>query len=193
MSIGFERTDHILSLIWTSLTWPRLGLAALEDPDDRERKPMKILETKRLILRHLVPEDLDSLFALYGDREVRRHFPEGVLTYEETKEELEWFLDGDPDHPELGLWATIHKETDRFIGRCGLIPWTIDDALEIEVAYLLDKQYWKQGLGAEAAQALVRYGFEQLQLPRLIALIDPAHQASIRTAESAGLRFERAI
>jgi RimJ/RimL family protein N-acetyltransferase len=154
---------------------------------------MKILETRRLILRRLLPEDLDSLFALYSDPEVRRHFPEGVLTREETKEELEWFLDGHPDHPELGLWATIHKETGRFLGRCGLIPWTIDGALEIEVAYLLDKQYWRQGLGTEAARALVRHGFEQLQLPRLIALIDPAHQASIRTAESAGLRFEREV
>jgi len=154
---------------------------------------MTILETRRLIFRRLLPEDLDSLFALYGDPAVRRYFPEGVLTREETKEELEWFLHGHPDHPELGLWATIHKETDRFIGRCGLIPWTIDGALEIEVAYLLDKRYWRQGLGAEAAQALVRHGFEQLQLPRLIALIDPAHQASIRTAESAGLRFERMI
>lgn len=154
---------------------------------------MKILETRRLLLRRLVPADLDSLFALYSDPEVRRHFPEGVLTREETKEELEWFLDGHPDHPELGLWATIHKESDRFIGRCGLIPWTIDSALEIEVAYLLDKRHWRQGLGAEAAKALVRHGFERLQLPRLIALIDPAHQASIRTAESAGLRFEREI
>lgn len=154
---------------------------------------MKILETQRLILRRLVPDDLDSLFALYGDHEVRRYFPDGVLTYGQTKEELEWFLDGHPDHPQLGLWATIHKETDRFIGRCGLIPWTIDDALEIEVAYLLDKRYWRQGLGAEAAQALVRYGFEQLLLPRLIALIDPANEASIRTAEGAGLRFEREI
>jgi ribosomal-protein-alanine N-acetyltransferase len=154
---------------------------------------MMILETRRLVLRRLVPEDLDDLFVLYGDPEVRRHFPEGVLTREETKEELEWFLGGHPDHPELGLWATIHKETDRFIGRCGLLPWTVDGALEIEIAYLLDKRYWRQGLGAEAAQALVRHGFEQLRLPRLIALIDPAHQASIRTAESAGLRFEREV
>ena len=150
---------------------------------------MKILETRSLLLRRLLPDDLDSLFALYSDPEVRRHFPEGVLTREETKEELEWFLHGHPDHPELGLWATIHKETDRFIGRCGLIPWTIDGALEVEVAYLLDKRYWRQGLGAEAVRALVRHGFEQLRLPRLIALIDPANAASMRTAESAGLRY----
>ena len=154
---------------------------------------MTILETERLALRRLLPEDLDALVALYGDPVVRRHFPEGTLTYDQTKEELDWFLGGHPDHPQLGLWATIHKETGRFIGRCGLIPWTIDGALEIEVAYLLDKRYWRQGLGTEAAQALVCHGFEQLGLSRLIALIDPAHTASIRTAERAGLRFERTV
>ncbi len=61
---------------------------------------MIILETKRLILRHLEPRDLDSLFALYSDPDVRRYFPEGTLTYEETKEELEWFLNGHPKHQE---------------------------------------------------------------------------------------------
>jgi RimJ/RimL family protein N-acetyltransferase len=155
---------------------------------------MKILETRRLILRTLRPEDLDSLFALYSDPEIRRYFPDGTLTYERTREELDWFLKGgDPEHPRLGLWATIHKETDRFIGRCGLIPWTIEGRQEVEVAYLLAKGCWRQGLGAEIAGALVRYGFEQLQLSRLIALIDPENRASIRTAEKAGLRFERRI
>ena len=47
----------------------------------------KILETDRLILRHLLPEDLERLFALYSDEETRRYFPEGTLTYAETKEE----------------------------------------------------------------------------------------------------------
>ncbi len=154
---------------------------------------MTILETDRLILRRLLPGDLDSLFALYRDPDIRRHFPDGTLTYEQTKEELEWFLDGHPEHPRLGLWATIHKETDRFIGRCGLLPWTIDQVPEVEIAYLLDKRFWRHGLGAEAARGLVRYGFEQLQLPRLIALPDPASQASIRTAQKAGLVFERDI
>ncbi|HLO17561.1 MAG TPA: GNAT family N-acetyltransferase, partial [Anaerolineales bacterium] len=55
-----------------------------------------ILETKRLLLRRLLIEDLDALFALYRDGEIRRYFPEGTLTYEETKEELEWFLNGHP-------------------------------------------------------------------------------------------------
>ena len=78
---------------------------------------MKILETERLLLRRLVLEDFDALHALYSDPIVRQYFPEGTLSLEETREELEWFLNGHPRHPELGLWATIHKESGQFIGR----------------------------------------------------------------------------
>jgi ribosomal-protein-alanine N-acetyltransferase len=152
---------------------------------------MKILETKRLILRHLEPDDLDHLFALYADPEVRHYFPEGTLTLEETKEELEWFLNGHPKYPELGLWATIHKETGQFIGRCGLLPWTIDGRDEVEVAYLIDKTFWGQGLGTEAAQGVLDYGFETLNLSRLICLIDRENRASIKVATHIGMSFEK--
>jgi ribosomal-protein-alanine N-acetyltransferase len=152
---------------------------------------MKILETKRLILRHLIPDDLDNLFALYSDPQVRRYFPEGTLSYEQTREELEWFLDSYQEHPELGLWATIHKETNRFIGRCGLLTWTIDQRDEIEIAYMLARAYWRQGLGTEAAQAIRDYGFEQLQLSRLICLIDRDNSASIGVARKIDMTFER--
>jgi ribosomal-protein-alanine N-acetyltransferase len=152
---------------------------------------MKILESKRLTLRHLEPDDLDDLFALYSDSEVRRYFPEGTLTVEETKEELEWFLNGHPKFPELGLWATIHQDTGRMIGRCGLLPWMIDERHEVEVTYLLGKEYWGQGLGTEAAQAVLDYGFEQLNLSRLICLIDRENQASIKVATKIGMTFEK--
>jgi RimJ/RimL family protein N-acetyltransferase len=152
---------------------------------------MIILETNRLILRHFVPDDLSSLFNLYSDPEIRRYIPEGILSYEETQAELEWFLNGHPEHPQLGLWATVHKETNRFIGRCGLLPWTIDQQPEVEVAYMICKEYWRQGLGTEAAQAILNYGFEQLNLPRLICLIDAENQASIKVATNIGMTFEK--
>jgi len=156
-------------------------------------EPMKILETERLILRRLLPGDLDSLFALYGDPEIRRYFPEGTLTVDETREELEWFLDGHPDDSELGLWATILKETGRFIGRCGLLPWTIDGRHEVEVAYLLAREYWGKGLASEAARAIVTYGFGPLHLSRLICLIVPENEASIRVATNVGMVFEKEV
>ena len=130
---------------------------------------MQILETERLILRHLEPDDLDELYALYSDPVVRRYFPDspdGTLTYAETKEELEWFLNGHPNHPELGLWATIYKPTGQFIGRCGLLPWTIDGQYDVEVAYMIAPAFWRQGLGSEAAQAILEYGFGPLNLSR---------------------------
>ena len=156
-----------------------------------------ILETPRLLLRRLVPDDLDALYALYRDPEMRRYFPpEGVspdktLTYEETKEELEWFLNGHPRHPELGLWATILKENGAFIGRCGLLPWPIDGQDEVEVAYMIDKAYWRRGLGTEAARGIRDYAFNHLGLTRLVSMIYPENEASIKVAENMGMRFEK--
>jgi ribosomal-protein-alanine N-acetyltransferase len=152
---------------------------------------MHILATERLLLRQFKPGDLDALYALYSDPEIRRFFPEGTLSYEETREELEWFLHGHPRRPELGLWATIHKPSGRFIGRCGLLPWTLDGRDEVEVAFLLDKAFWGQGLATEAALALMRYGFQQLELPRLICLIEPGNAASVAVARRIGMELER--
>ena len=152
---------------------------------------MLILETERLLLRRLLPEDLDALYALYRDPEIRRYFPDGILTYEETKEELEWFLNGHPRRPELGLWATIYKPTNQFIGRCGLLPWTIEERDEVEVAYLLDKAFWGQGLGFEAARACADYAFNVLGLTRLICMIYPENVASINVARKLGMMLEK--
>jgi RimJ/RimL family protein N-acetyltransferase len=150
-----------------------------------------ILETARLFLRRFVMSDLDALFTLYSDPEVIKYIPDAPHTYEEAKEELEWFLNGHPSHPELGVWATIYKETGQFIGRCGLLPWTIDGQHEVEVAFAFSKAYWGQGLATEVAQALIQYGFEHLQLSRLVCLIDRENQASIRVATKIGMSFEK--
>lgn len=150
-----------------------------------------IFETKRLLLRHLVMDDLDDLFTFYSDPDVVKYIPDAPRTYEETKEDLEWFMNGHPRFPELGLWATIYKETGQFIGRCGLIPWTIDGQNEVEVAFALSKAYWRQGLATEIAQALVQYAFEQLHLSRLICVIEPENEASMRVASKIGMKFER--
>ena len=154
---------------------------------------MEILETDRLILRRLEPDDLDSLYALYCDPEVIKHIPDAPRSYAEAREELEWHMNGHPKNPDLGLWATIHKETGRFIGRCGLLPWTIEQREEVEVAYLLARAYWGQGLGSEAAQGIVHYAFEKLHFARLVCMIDPGNLASMKVAEKIGMTLEKAM
>jgi ribosomal-protein-alanine N-acetyltransferase len=61
----------------------------------------------------------------------------------------------------------------------------------VEVAFALAKAYWGQGLATEAAQGIVQYGFEHLQLSRLICLIDHDNQASINVATKVGMTFEK--
>jgi ribosomal-protein-alanine N-acetyltransferase len=152
-----------------------------------------ILETDRLILRRMTMADLDGLYALYRDPEVRKYFPEGTLTYAQTKAALERIINFYYSQPGLGLWATIHKETGQLIGRCGLLLWTIDERREVEVAYMLAKAYWGQGFATEAARAILAYGFEQLHLTRLICLIDRDNLASIRVATKIGMTFEKEV
>ena len=152
-----------------------------------------ILETNRLILRQQVIEDLDALWALYCNPQITKYIPDAPHSYEEAREELEWHMNGHPKYPELGLWATIHKESGKFIGRCGLLPWTIDGRREVEVAYTIAQEYWGQGLATEAARGILDYGFEQLNLTRLICLIDPENSASQRVAEKIGMALEKKV
>jgi ribosomal-protein-alanine N-acetyltransferase len=152
---------------------------------------MKILETKRLILRHQVLSDLDDLWALYCNPNITQYIPDAPRSREEAQDELEWHMHGHPNNAQLGLWATIQKETGRFIGRCGLLPWTIAGQNEVEVAYTITEEFWGQGLATEAASAILQYGFEKLKLPRMICLIDSENIASQRVAEKIGMTFEK--
>jgi RimJ/RimL family protein N-acetyltransferase len=152
-----------------------------------------ILETERLVLRRQVIEDLNALWALYCDPEVTKHIPDAPKTINEAREELEWHMNGHPKIPELGLWATIHKESGRFIGRCGLLPWTIDGQEEVEVAYTIARDFWGQGLGTEAAQAIGQFAFETLKFSRLVCIIEPDNWASVNVAKKIGMTFEKAI
>ena len=146
-----------------------------------------VIETERLVLRLLTMSDLDALAVLYSDPEVRRHFPDGVRTHEETRDELQWIIDVYYARYGYGLWATVLKETGAFIGRCGLLPWEIEGKTEVEVAYLLDKTYWRRGLATEAAAAIVDYAFATLPVERLICMVDPENAASRGVAAKVGM------
>jgi RimJ/RimL family protein N-acetyltransferase len=154
---------------------------------------MILIESERLIFRHQVIEDLDALWSLYCDPEIVKYIPDAPRSREDAKSELEWHMHGHPKYPNLGLWATIFKDTGKLVGRCGLLPWQIDGQLEVEIAYLIRREYWGQGLASEAAKCIMQYGFDQLQIGRLICLIDPDNFASQRVAEKVGMLLEKKV
>lgn len=152
---------------------------------------MILFETPRLLFRPLTLDDLDDLEALYSDPEVMRFFSgtrSSQQAFEEIEECLQWY-----DRLGFYFWATLHKADNRFIGRCGLLPQVIDDRQEYEVAYMIARPYWNQGLGTEAARGIKEYGFGEYRFPRLISIIDPDNIASVRVAEKNGMTYEKDI
>jgi len=90
-----------------------------------------------------------------------------------------------------GVWAVTDKTTGQFIGHCGLN--FMSEAGEVEVLYALRQDSWGQGLATEAARASVRFGFEQADLARLIALAVPENIASRRVMEHLGFAYEKDV
>ena len=152
---------------------------------------MNIIETPRLILRHITLEDTEALAAIYADPIVMKFF-RSVRSPEVTRQKIENINESYHQYG-FGTWATIYKPDNQFIGRCGLIPHIIDESSEIEIAYLLAKDYWGRGLATEAACAIRDYGFEKIGCNRLIFLIDHENIASQKVALKTGLTYEKDI
>ncbi len=151
---------------------------------------MIVAETPRLILRQLTLDDIDDLAAIYADPVVMRFF-DGTYTHEITKQWLEERVFECYEKKGWGLWATIYKMNNKLIGRCGLIPQIVDGLEEVEIGYLLAKEYWGMGLATEAACISRDYGWEKLQANRLISLIAPDNIASQKVAKKVGLTYEK--
>ena len=150
---------------------------------------MEILETERLRLRVLAPDDTETLTRICGDPHVMRFYREpwspervdGFVRYNIRLQAERGF----------SLWGVDHRETGQFIGFCGLIPQTVDGVEEIEVGYILHPEFWGRGLAPEAAWASRDFAFQR-GVERVISLINPQNQPSIRVAEKVGMRLDKA-
>ena len=147
------------------------------------------LTTPRLLLRPFEVEDAPEHHrVIYNDPEVMRYLPGGVpRTLEQTQMVIDYFRDHWDQHG-IGGWVVIHRTNQTHIGHCGLNRLKEDGA--VEIFYALAKPYWGQGLTPEAAQAVLRYGFEVAHLTQIIALAVPENTPSRRVMEKIGMRFE---
>jgi ribosomal-protein-alanine N-acetyltransferase len=152
---------------------------------------MPEIETARLLLRPFNLNDLDDLARLFGDPAVMRYLGvEGgkTLTRAETQAALDAFIAGWHERG-FGRWAVLRKATQQWLGLCGLR--LLDGAPEL--VYALTKDNWRQGFATEAAQACLRFAFEELQLERIVAVTRPGNVASQRVLEKIGMRYEREV
>jgi ribosomal-protein-alanine N-acetyltransferase len=149
---------------------------------------MKI-KTDRLIIRSIQEVDLEPLAALWTDPEVT-YYMGGPRNYEEILKDLREDAQLDPQ-PAFDLWPVIEKKTGQIIGHCGILEKNIEGTNQYEIIYVLAKSAWGRGFATEAGSSLKKYGFDQLGLKRITALIDPDNLKSEMVAAKIGLRYER--
>ncbi|HEY0430094.1 MAG TPA: GNAT family N-acetyltransferase [Pyrinomonadaceae bacterium] len=154
---------------------------------------MNVIETERLILRRLRVEDAEDLYRIYSNPETMKFMGQGSASVEETRGHIQKHIEKYYNNYGFGLWATLLKENNSLIGRCGLLYEDIEGIKDLELAYLLDSNYWGQGLATEVARSIVKIGFDGYNFNRIIALINPQNTASIRVAEKVGMNYEREI
>jgi RimJ/RimL family protein N-acetyltransferase len=170
------------------------------------------LESARLVLRRIAPDDLPFFTRIHALPDVARYLWPGGRP-RSPEETAAWLRATRARYEELalGYLAVLRKDDGALIGRCGLMellveiaspehgirrgwfgfagaPADVELAFECELGYTFDPAVWGQGFAAEAAQCVRDYARDVLRLPYAISAIHPQNVRSRRVAERSGAR-----
>ena len=145
-----------------------------------------IVETPRLVIERMTRADLDFLAALLGDPEVMVHFPK-PLDRAGATDWLERVL-ASYERTGSGFGLVRLRETGEAIGQVGLIHREINGQPEVEVAYMLARRYWGQGLASEAALACRDHALQVMGVPRVVSMIGENNVRSLQVAARMGMK-----
>jgi len=157
-------------------------------------KEMRI-ETKRLIIRPYVKEDLEDCFKLMQNKELFKYLDMDVMSYEDYVGLFNWLIDsyevGFDENFKYSFNITL-KDSGTHIGWCG-IGASNCGLKEKEIYYLIGREYWGKGYAKEATVALLDYGFNVIGLNEIVAIHKPDNIASKKVIENMGLKFKYII
>jgi len=147
--------------------------------------PFKNLETERLLLRRLAATDANEIMELRGNPETMKFVPRPLVTT--IEEALEHFKQiDDKIENNIGInWAITLKGNPKIIGIIGHYKIQPEN-YRCEMGYMILPQYHGQGIVTEAIKALLIYGFDDLQMHSIEAVIDPGNTASERVLQKNG-------
>lgn len=154
--------------------------------------PNLTLSTKRLLLRPFTPEDIHPCYLMNLDPEVSQYTGDGgVVSKAEVQRRITVHVLGDYKKYGFGRLAVELKATRQFIGFAGLKY--LEDLKEVDLGYRFIKAHWGNGYATEAAHAAVSFGFEKLELKKIIAMAFAQNTASVRVLEKLGFEYEKNI
>lgn len=145
------------------------------------------IETDRLLLREIMPEDTDAIYRIFSNDQVTRFYDLVTYTDPSQAEELIDFFDESFELERAVRWGITRQEDGALIGTCGY-GW-----LRIyrgEISYDLHPDYWGQGYMQEALDAIIDFGFSEFGLNRVEALVMVENAASARLLTRLGFHEE---
>ena len=153
---------------------------------------MKRIETERLILRPHTLEDIVPSYHMNLDADVSKYTGDGgVVSLLEIERRIKKDVMGDYTKHGFGRFAVELKSEKKFIGFAGLKY--LEDLKEVDLGYRLIKAYWGRGYATEASRASIEFGFNDLNLESIIAMVLPANTASINVLQKLGFGFDSHI
>jgi ribosomal-protein-alanine N-acetyltransferase len=141
--------------------------------------PFPAMETKRLVLRRVTPNDVDEVFSLRSDPETMRYIPRPLAKTRQDVLEFLQMIDKGVQDNEFIHWAICFKEDPKLIGMICLIQFQREN-FRTDVGYILSPKYRQLGIMGEALDAVIDYAFTVLKFHSLGAVIDPRNVASER-------------
>jgi RimJ/RimL family protein N-acetyltransferase len=145
-----------------------------------------ILTTSRFRCREMTESDADFLAAMLGDAEVMRHYPKPL----DRAESDAWLQRVLAAYARAGhaFWMVERLADGARVGQIGLLPKEIDGRPEVEVAYMVHRPFWRQGIALEVAMACRDYAFTTLRAPRVVCMIRQENLPSLAVAAKLGMR-----
>jgi ribosomal-protein-alanine N-acetyltransferase len=139
--------------------------------------PFPNLETHRLNLRRLNPLDVTEILALRSNPEIMKFIPRPLMKTKEEALEFITIMDTNIDTNTVINWAITTKENDKLIGMIGFYRMKPEN-YRSEVGYILSAEFHGQGVITEALQRVIQFGFEEMGLNSIEAVIDPENFGS---------------
>ena len=156
---------------------------------DRIFQAFPHLETERLSLRRLRPSDAESIFAILSDRELTRFYDDEAFTdISQAREQIAAWHRGF-DEWRLIRWGITLRGSDQVIGTCGYYGFHRWHA-RASLGYELARPYWRRGIMTEALAAIIDFGFLEVGLNRIQAVLMPGNVPSVKLLEKLGFQRE---
>ncbi|MDD4663520.1 MAG: GNAT family N-acetyltransferase [Caldisericia bacterium] len=142
-----------------------------------------LIETVRLVIRPFQADDWANALEYLTDPVVMHYIPLGVM----DKNQVIDFVSEEPNE-KSECFAIELKSDKKVIGQVIYHPWFAKDTFEI--GWIIHPGYQKKGYATEASKAVIRYGFIEQKLHRIIATCQPDNPSSWKVAEKIGMHRE---